>query len=247
MFSPSHPASTEIQSLAQQTGFSVPAVEAMRRSIVDGGGRMAQFDHPEFGGAGQWMKGGLLMISDFSDAGLKTRIAGLCDVLSAETAHDPGPTPAHGAQFQRQFSDDAAAVPDRSGSSWYPAALGTPDSSGAQDGTRYAWFGRARRLAVDDGESVTVYDTGDHRIGGVSQHQGMGRSVSFVSQHGAVEVDRLPVVDGIDTAASVEETAAAVVSIDPFVALEKLAGLHGRGIIDDHEFATKKAELLRRI
>ena len=39
----------------------------------------------------------------------------------------------------------------------------------------------------------------------------------------------------------------AAATIDPFVALEKLADLHARGVVDAAEFAAKKRELLGRI
>ena len=46
---------------------------------------------------------------------------------------------------------------------------------------------------------MTVYDTLDHQIGGVSQQQGAGASLTFTSQHGTVPVASLPVVsiDGV--------------------------------------------------
>jgi len=45
---------------------------------------------------------------------------------------------------------------------------------------------------------VTVYDSRDHQIGGVSQQQGSGGSLTFTSQHGTVDVSSLPIllVDG---------------------------------------------------
>jgi hypothetical protein len=41
---------------------------------------------------------------------------------------------------------------------------------------------------------VTVYDTLDHQIGGVSQQQGSGGSLTFTSQYGTVSVSSLPIV-----------------------------------------------------
>jgi hypothetical protein len=38
-------------------------------SIVSGRGGMAHFSHPRFGGSGQWMAGGAIMISDMSNNG----------------------------------------------------------------------------------------------------------------------------------------------------------------------------------
>jgi len=59
---------------------------------------------------------------------------------------------------------------------------------------RYAYFAQARRLAIELNGSVTVYDTQDHQIGGFSQQQSYGSSVTFSSPYGLVDVTRLPVV-----------------------------------------------------
>ena len=245
-------------SLASRTGFSPDAVESMRQSMLRGGGGMAQFDHREFGGLGQWMRGGLLMIADPSDLELKRRIDRLCEALSAGVAADPvpdaEPLPRTGVQWQRQGVGSAGFDRRIDQPTWYPASLGTPDTSGSQNDLRYAWFAAPRRLAVDRHGVVTLYDTGDHRIGGVAQQQGAGHTLSFVSQHGDVDLDRLPVIGGERSmSASARPDGPAAVqpapssTVDPFVALEKLADLHARGVLDDREFATKKAELLKRI
>ncbi|MEO7414057.1 MAG: hypothetical protein ABIZ81_11955 [Opitutaceae bacterium] len=77
---------------------------------------------------------------------------------------------------------------------WWPENLGdNPNAAGGQNETRYAFFGEQKRLAVDSGDgNVSVYDTGDHRISGVQQHQGGGgRNVTFTSQHGEVDLEKL--------------------------------------------------------
>ena len=79
-------------------------------------------------------------------------------------------------------------------SDWWPAGLGRPDSTGAQNSVRYACFSQARRLAIESGGKVTVYDTQDHQISGFSQQQSGSESLTFSSQHGAVDISRLPVV-----------------------------------------------------
>ena len=235
MSDPYAPSLDPVESLARQTGFGLDAVETMQRAVVRGGGRMAQFDHREFGGPGQWMRGGLLMISDWNDAALKDRIGRLCEALADALERAPAASPAAAASF----GDDRGA--------WYPAALGTPDASGSQDGLRYAWFGAARRLAIEDGGAVRVYDTGDHRIGGIAQQQGAGRTLAFASQHGPVDLARLSQVPGTGDIEPAEHADPAAADPDPFAALEKLAALHARGIVDAAEFAAKKAELLKRI
>ena len=51
----------EILRIASMTGFSEGAVRAMVEALRAGGGTMAQFDHPELGGFGQWSSGGMLI------------------------------------------------------------------------------------------------------------------------------------------------------------------------------------------
>ena len=77
---------------------------------------------------------------------------------------------------------------------WWPEELGEqPNSAGGQNEMRYAFFGDQQRLAVDTADGkVQVYETGDHRISGVQQHQsGSERKVTFTSQKGEVDLATL--------------------------------------------------------
>jgi hypothetical protein len=105
---------------------------------------------------------------------------------------------------------------------------------------------------------VTVYDTQDHRISGFSQQQPGSGSFSFSSQLGPVDVSRLPVVSGAKGTSSepthkpvAEQVAAASTAAsgheDILTAIERLAGLHARGILTEAEFSAKKAELWGRL
>jgi hypothetical protein len=67
----------------------------------------------------------------------------------------------------------APAPPD-----WWGPDLKYPNSTGSQNGARYAYFAQARRLAVEAGGSVFIYDTLDHQIGGFSQQQGPNGSMT---------------------------------------------------------------------
>ena len=79
---------------------------------------------------------------------------------------------------------------------WWPLKLGTPEAAGGQGDVRYAYFRDEKRLAVDRGGRVTVYDTADHDIRGVAQQQGGGESsLVFTSQRGAVPVEALRVLE----------------------------------------------------
>src|SRR5271170_8141012 len=93
-----------VEEIAHRTGFSQDAVTSMLFSIVSGRGGMAQFSHPEFGGSGQWMAGGAIMISDMFNNGLKARVDALCNELSALVQREPGIAAAGSFQSQSQGS-----------------------------------------------------------------------------------------------------------------------------------------------
>jgi len=77
-------------------------------------------------------------------------------------------------------------------SSWWPQGLSNPSSSGSQNGVRYAFFPDQHRLAVEQNGKAKQYDTGEHRISGVSQAQGsQGGSLRFTSQNGDVDLGSL--------------------------------------------------------
>ena len=273
-----------INDLAQRYGFSSDAVLSMLESVVNGNGAMAQFSHPEFGGSGQWMRGGMIMVSDMFDNYLKGRIAGLCNELSGLVANEADLISSGSFQSQSQGGQRQGAygggqqqqqtgsgpvgrvslfVPPPAGSSghWWPADLGRPTSTGAQNDVRYAYFAQTRRLAIEVNGRVTIYDTLDHQISGFSQQQSSGGSLTFSSQHGLVDVASLPVlsVDGVprhvhvptSTPSPVPQSSVGAPSVggevDVFATIEKLAELRDKGILSEEEFATKKAELLARI
>ncbi|WP_445158414.1 hypothetical protein [Halomonas sp. E14] len=77
---------------------------------------------------------------------------------------------------------------------WWPAELGSPNATGEQKGSRYAYFAQARRLVVQSGDCVRVYDTLDHRISGFAQQQGDQSRLTVTSQHGEIDLAGLPVI-----------------------------------------------------
>lgn len=294
-----------INDIAQRHGFSVDAVLSMLDSVINGNGAMAQFSHPEFAGSGQWMRGGMTMVSDMFNNHLKRRVDSLCFELSNLIASQPDLMRSGSFQSQNQgnsytngqsqtsygggqqqaygggngtangFGPSSLFVPPAPGTSgdWWPADLRWPNSTGAQNGVRYAYFSQARRLAIEVNGTVTVYDTLDHSIGGFSQQQAYGGTLSFNSQYGLIDVASLPVisVDGVAPFvpmnmpapyAPVEQpfqpvqtngygghgsSASSSNSQDVFATIEKLAELRTKGILSDEEFATKKSELLSRV
>jgi hypothetical protein len=170
-----------VEEIARRHGFSADAGQAMFDALVAGGGAMAQFSHSEFGGAGQWMRGGMTMVGDMFNDDLRRHVDGLCADLVQLMASDPDIA--------------SVAVPPRL---WWPQALGMPASTGAQNDARYAYFPDRRRLAVDVHGAVKVYDTLDHRIAGFAQQQSSGSSMTFTSQKGVVDVATLPEANADD-------------------------------------------------
>jgi hypothetical protein len=77
------------------------------------------------------------------------------------------------------------------GPAWWPSDLGEPASSGGQNDIRYDFFPDHHRLAIEQDGKVTLYDSGDHRIDGVSQGPGSGGPLAFTSQGGQVTLDQL--------------------------------------------------------
>jgi Short C-terminal domain len=274
---------TVIAGIAQRYGLSVDAVKVMLDAVGMGGGSMAQFSHPEFGGSGQWMRGGMTMVGDMFNHSLKATVDNLCSELSSLLANQPQITAPANPQFQSQSQgahaetaggDVSLFVPQQSFQSgaWWPSDLGNPSATGAQNSVRYAYFPEKRRLAIDAGGSVAVFDTLDHNIQGFGQQQSGDASITFTSQYGLVRVNNLPRIAGeaapdspIDISPSQSDqrhreepslppAAPPTVirtSLDEpdaiFALLERLADLKQKGVLTDEEFADKKADLLKRL
>lgn len=196
-----------VQTLANRYGLSTDAVTHMLIAVSNGNGTMAQFGHPEFCGSGQWMRGGMTMVSDLFNNNLKCLVDNLCNDISNELANRQTSPLVGSFQSQSQSGgndnqtqnsggmggQNSLFIPDPS-TNWWPQELGVPTSSGSQNSLRYAYFAGARRLAVTTGGPAWIYDTMDHQIGGFGQQQGGGQSITFTSQYGTVDLSRLPII-----------------------------------------------------
>ncbi|WP_222845893.1 SHOCT domain-containing protein [Flavilitoribacter nigricans] len=218
---------------------------------------MAQFDIRELGGSGQWMKGGMTMVSDMFNANLKAKVEQLCNQLSLLIGSEELFIEEEDAENKTEY---------RIADNWWPTDLGIPATSGSQNNLRYAFFPGSSRLAVEDTGKTTVYDTLDHHISGVSQQQGNGHSLIFTSQHGRIDLEKLPVITKssakstsgdkqVDkkvpkTKTPVKMKTEMLPDEDPrkvLKLLEQLSELHKNGVLTDEEFQDKKQELLSRI
>jgi len=263
-----------VNGIASRYGLSRDAVLHMLIAVNNGGCSMAQFNCPELGGSGQWMRGGMTMVGDMFNNGLKNTVDNLCNELANVLTNN------------QIFPMIPAGTPGSS--QWWPSDLGSPFSSGAQNNIRYAVF--PNRLAVELDGQVSVYDTLDHNIGGVSQQQGNNSSLTFSSQWGTISVNSLPLVSGQNNLTPepptnfaepqfTPEPQANFVQTEPqftpepeFIqevktennqmsvnndntqsinntleVIEKLAQLRDLGALSEDEFNNKKSELLKRI
>lgn len=63
----------------------MPRKGYMLLALEQGGGTIAQFSHPEAGGNGQWMLGGMTIVGDMFNDRLKATVNALCSDLSSIT------------------------------------------------------------------------------------------------------------------------------------------------------------------
>ncbi|AWN15310.1 SHOCT domain-containing protein [Salinisphaera sp. LB1] len=223
--------------LAQRHGFSRDAVRHMIRTVDAGWGGMAAFDHPEFGGPGQWMQGGMIMLSEPFNHSLRARVDALCSEIAGVYAAD-GPLTERSPQ---------------AGAPAWPEYLGTPTATGSQGDLHYAWFADQHRLALMRHGQLQIFDTGDHRITGVAQQQGHSHgNIQFTSQNGTIDLASLTPIDNPTTKTDEPSTGPSSSSNrrggdDIIAAIERLGELRERGLLTEDEFKAKKTELLSRL
>lgn len=260
---------------AKRHGVSLDAALTLLGALARGNGRQAQFNHPDLGGIGQWSQGGMIMVGDMFNQGLKHRVDALCKELAGFLSSQPlANDEAREFQSQSQSGGGVSLFVAGTGSAsqWWPAELGNPASTGAQNDLRYACFPGPRRLAIQKGGQVRVYDTGEHRISGFSQEQAGDQSLSLISQYGLVRVADLllvfpqgdqfpnpsplgsaapPQMPGSFPPAAAPTTAptpeAPLAMEDIMKTIERLAELRQKDILTEEEFVAKKAELLSRL
>ena len=146
---------------------------------------MAQFSHPDFGGMSQWSPG-MSMVGDMFNKQLQSKLDGLCTDIAAHL--DASAKESGGV---RTAADEVSYRSLSASRDWWPSGLGRPGAVGGQNDLRYAVFPETRRLVLDDHGTVSVYDTGDHRISGISQAQSSDQTLSFTSQDGLVRLSDL--------------------------------------------------------
>jgi hypothetical protein len=143
---------------------------------------MAQFSHADFGGMSQWSPG-MSMVGDMFNTQLKAKLDALCTDIAAhlDALENVGGS-------ARTPSDKVSYRSIKNSREWWPSGLGRPGAVGSQNELRYAVFPETGRLVLDDHGTISIYDTGNHRIFGVAQGQSSDQTLSFTSQDGLVRV-----------------------------------------------------------
>lgn len=243
---------------AREYGFSVDGVAHLAGAVTDGGADMAMFDHPDFAGPGQWMRGGLIMITAAHDTALRNRIDALCHAISADLRSaglEDDPTVQRADRSARAW--DVASARGRSD---WPPALGSPGISADNGDIAYAYFPARQRLAIRRHGHVQVFDTGDQVITGVSQTADTaGQRLVFTTTRGELSLAELerPAPDAADNETSSQRVsepkprpAQGSAAESPQVwldAIERLGQLHAQGVLTDEEFSHQKTVLLARL
>ena len=246
----------KIEDIASRYELSKDSVVALLNAVVQGNATMAQFNIPELGGNGQWMKGGMTMVGDMFNRSLKITVDELCNELATLVTTE--------ILFEKSAPSESTL--DTGSNKPWPSVFGSPTSSGSQNNFRYAYFAPVRRLIIETNGSRSIYDTRHHQILGVSQQQGSSQSFILTSQDGTIDISTLPLISEpgtltqatpelqYDVVKSPEKSSSAGQSEHSagsedaiFATIERLSGLFEKGHITEEEFKAKKSELLARL
>ena len=142
-------AEPDFAGLSARTGLSEGALRVLWAALLRTRGALAQFDHAELGGMGQWMRGGMTQIGDMFNSALAAKVAMACALMAEQAASGEPP-----------------------GREWWPVELGTPSSTAGQNDWAYALFPAAGRLVVLARGVVTLYDVSGVEVRGVGMQSG---------------------------------------------------------------------------
>jgi hypothetical protein len=113
-----------VERMAKKHSVSPAAVEVVLSALRNGGGRMAQFSHADFGGMSQWSPG-MVMVGDMFNKPLKAKL----DTLYSDIAAHLEASPAVGGE--RSAADEVSYRSTPGSADSWPAGLGRPGAVGA--------------------------------------------------------------------------------------------------------------------
>ena len=222
-----------LHDIAQRFGVSTGAASELLNALARGNGVQAKFNHPDLGGMGQWSKGGMVMVGDMFNHGLKARVndlaAELADLLQRDELFSRGPNDRDLNKTEGSFSGTGRR-------SRWPEELGAYSASGS-DGLLGAL---QRGEGLFPGARIVVA-----AVKGDMVRSRCGRAFSggtvFAGQAGIRSKGSLTVTFRQLKSVAIEPPS------DVFDQLRKLGDLRDAGVLTASEFEAKKAELLGRI
>ncbi|MCY7351317.1 MAG: hypothetical protein LH606_11720 [Cytophagaceae bacterium] len=152
-----------LQQIAERHGFSPELAQTLLSELQRSRGRQVTFNDPALGGVGQW-RGGILLIGDMMNHGLKAKVSAFLNDLAAH---------AHASPVD---SIRTARRAERAASAFQAQASGQREAgfSMTQNGVSYKYSANRNELIVN---GTDVYDTTGLRVMGISSIQQNGQGV----------------------------------------------------------------------
>ncbi|MCM3884374.1 SHOCT domain-containing protein [Frankia sp. R82] len=165
-----------VADLADRYGVSTDAVRTLLAAVLLGNGSQAQFTHPELGGSGQWMAGGMTMIGDMFNTGLQAKVSGLAAQLSAllastELFESANPAPPTGATSSDAGFAGPAGSADSAG---FGGSAGSAGSAGFGGSVGFAGFGGSAGFSAGQPGGVRPTNLGGWWPGELGQPSSSG-------------------------------------------------------------------------
>ena len=263
-----------VQNLAHRYGVSVDAAKTLLFAVNAGGGTMAQFYHSELGGGGQWMRGGMTMVGDMFNGGLQATVAGLCSELSSllnsQQVFQPLPPAAPGMSgYGNNWWPGDLGSPSSSGGqndsryAYFPQTQRLAIDRGGRvtvyntldhniGGVQQQQGGASGSLSFSSQFGTFTVDSlplADQPNNSSGNHSNNGNNFPEPPPFQNQPQQWQPPLPSPSYSQPQQNFAnGAPQTHDEILAtLERLSGLHQKGILSEDEFRSKKAELLGRL
>jgi hypothetical protein len=164
-----------IKEIASKYRISEETVRTLLEGLKVSGGRQVQFNISELGGMGQWQSGGMVMVGDMFNHGLKTKVSELCSELAGlSQTMEEEEKPKKKTEKQTIASKPSATF------------------RGSQNDSHYAYYANDDLLEIEENGKVTKYNTAGYALSGVQQSQSNSlKNLSFTYPGGTVSLKDL--------------------------------------------------------
>ncbi|MDQ1089455.1 MULTISPECIES: hypothetical protein [unclassified Siphonobacter] len=182
-----------LEQAAQRFDFSASAVDQIWHGLLRSKGRQVQFNSPELGGQGQWQNG-MLMITDWNNHSLKTRLLGLINELapravSQEMAYET----LHAGETISRQEQSSTGLGTQEATTAEPEKTPMGGWQGTQNGVSYVFYPEQSLLVLNSGKR---YSTAPYFVLGLGQNLQQGKNtLVLLTDQGEIPVDELTQID----------------------------------------------------